>query len=103
MSSVSKAPIEVIFNKGSNNSNTPKYYSSGTAVRIYGGNYFTVSTKVGTIKAIEFTYGSSDGTNSITTDCGTFSSPKWSGDASSVKFTIGGSSGNRRIKEIKVT
>lgn len=102
VSSVSKAPIEVKFNKGSNN-NAPKYYASGTAVRIYGGGYFTVSTKVGTITAIEFTYGGDDGTNTITADCGTFSSPKWSGDASSVKFTIGGSTGNRRIKTIKVT
>ncbi len=94
--------INVAFNKGSN-SNAPTYYTSGTAIRCYGGNYFTVSSTSGPITKIELTYGSSDGSNAITTNVGTFSSPKWTGSASSVKFTIGGTSGNRRIQAISVT
>jgi hypothetical protein len=95
--------IGVYFDKGTNN-NTPKYYTSGTAIRVYGGSYFTVSSPTGkTITKITLTYGSSDGSNTITTDVVTFSSPTWTGSASSVKFTIGGTSGNRRIKGIEVT
>lgn len=95
--------VDVYFNKG-DNSNDPKYYTSGTAIRVYGGSYFTVSSPTGkTITKIKLTYGTSDGSNTITTDVGNFSSPTWTGSASSVKFTIGGKSGNRRIKGIEVT
>ena len=49
------------------------------------------------------TFGSSDGSNTITTDVNTYSNGTWTGSATSVKFTIGGTSGNRRIKKIAVT
>ena len=94
--------VSVAFNKGSN-SNAPKYYTSGTAIRCYGGNYFTVSTTVGNITSIALTFGSSDGNNTITTNVGSYSDGSWSGSATSVKFTIGGTSGNRRLKGISVT
>ena len=55
------------------------------------------------IKSITITFGSSDGSNTITTDVGTYNNGSWSGDSGSVKFTIGGTSGNRRIKAIEVT
>ena len=92
----------VVFNK-LNGSNYPTYYTSGTAVRAYGGNNFVVSTTAGSITTIKLTYGSSDGSNAITTNVGTFSDGTWTGDAASVTFTIGGTSGNRRIKAIDVT
>lgn len=95
------ANTSVTFFKGTNQ-NGCKYYVSGSAVRCYGGAYFTVSSTK-TIVKIELVYGSSDGSNAITTDCGTFDSPTWTGSSNSVKFTIGGSSGNRRIAGIKVT
>ena len=94
--------VSVVFNKGTN-SNPPKYFTSGTAIRCYGGNYFTVRTADGTITKIVLTFGSSDGSNAITTDVVTYNNGTWTGEAESVKFTIGGSSGNRRIKEIAVT
>ncbi len=94
--------VSVAFNKGTN-SNPPKYYTSGTAIRCYGGNYFTVSTTDGTITKIVLTFGGSDGSNAITTDVATYSNGTWTGSAKSVKFTIGGTSGNRRIKKIAVT
>ncbi len=102
ISSVSIAEgINVNFNKGTN-SNTPKYYTAGSAIRVYGGGYFTISSET-TISSITLTFGSSDGSNTITADCGEFSSPTWTGSAKSVTFTVGGTSNNRRIKGITVT
>ncbi|MBO7074421.1 MAG: endonuclease [Bacteroidales bacterium] len=94
--------VGVTFNKGTNN-NAPTYYTNGSAIRCYGGNNFTVSTALGSITNIVLTYGSSDGSNTITTDVGSFSNKTWTGDATSVTFTIGGTSGNRRLKGISVT
>ena len=93
--------VTIVFNKGTGN-NTPKYYNSGTAIRAYGGNNFVVSS-TGTISSITLTFGSSDGTNALTTDVGSFSSPTWTGSSSDVTFTVGGTSGNRRIKGVSVT
>ncbi len=91
----------VTFAQGSN-SNAPKYYNTGTAIRAYGGNTFTVSSDY-TITKISLTFGSGDGSNAITSDVGSFTSPNWTGSANSVTFTIGGASGHRRIQSIKVT
>ena len=92
--------VTVVFNKASGN-NGPKYYNTGTAIRAYGGNNFIVSS-TGTISSITLTFGSGEGTNEITTEVGTFESPTWTGSESEVTFTIGGTSGHRRIKAIDV-
>ena len=95
----------VSFAKGSN-SNAPKYYTDGAAIRCYGGNTFTVATTSGNISAITLTFGLGDGSNTITADAGTYSNGSWTAgnvQTSSVKFTIGGSSGNRRVASIEVT
>ena len=89
------------FNKGTN-SYPPKYYTTGTAIRCYGGNYFTISSS-NTLTAITISFGNNDGSNAITTDVGTYSNGSWTGSANSVKFTIGGSSGNRRIAGFNIT
>ena len=94
--------ITITFSKGSN-SNAPKYYASGTAIRAYGGNTFTISSTIGNITKIVLTFGSSDGTNAISADNGTFNSPNWTGEKNSVTFTIGGTSGNRRLKAMTIT
>lgn len=99
--SVEQDGITITFGKGTN-SNVPKYYTDGTAVRAYGGNTFTVSSS-NTITKIELVFGASDGSNAITADAGTFESPTWTGSATSVTFTIGGTKGNRRIQKIVVT
>ena len=101
ISSASAGHFSVSFNKGTN-SNVPKYYTNGTAIRAYGGNYFTVSSEY-TISKIEITFGSDDGSNAITTDVVTYENGTWTGSANSVVFTIGGTTGNRRIRKIKVT
>lgn len=94
--------ITVTFDKGTN-SNSTKYYNSGKAIRVYGGNTVTVSSSTNNIKEISITFGTSDGTNTISADSGEYADGTWTGNASSVVFTISGSSGNRRFVAIDVT
>ena len=101
VSSVTENGVTVSFDKGTNG-NAPKYYDSGSAVRMYGSNTMTVSAGGKTIISIELTFGGSDGTNAITTDVPTYAEPSWTGEAGSVTFTIGGTTGQRRIKAITV-
>lgn len=101
VTTVDATNFTVTFNKGTSN-NSPKYYTNGAAVRAYGGNYFTVSSSY-EITKIVITFGTSDGSNEITTDVGTYNNGYWEGSSKKVKFTIGGTSGNRRISEITVT
>lgn len=89
------------FNNGTN-SNTPKYYTTGAAVRCYGGNYFTITSE-NTLTKIELTFSSGGGSNEITTDKVTYANGVWEGSETEVKFTIGGTSGHRRIASIEVT
>lgn len=106
--SASSTPITLTGAKGSN-SNAPKYYTSGDAVRFYGGNTLGVSTATGTIKTIVVTYGSK--TNAISNasvgSVGTYDSSAktqtWTGSATSITLTFGGSSGNDQIKQVSVT
>ena len=95
--------ITISFDKGTN-SNAPKYYSTGNAIRVYGGNNFTITASTGyNIEKITFTFSSGEGTNAISADSGTFSTDTWTGEANNVKFSIGGTSGHRRIASITVT
>ncbi|MBQ7532448.1 MAG: T9SS type A sorting domain-containing protein, partial [Bacteroidales bacterium] len=98
--------IGITFNQGTNSSNAPKYYDVGEAIRCYGGNNFVVSSKTGsstTITSIVLTFGTGEDSNTITTNPGSFSTNTWTGNSSSVTFTIGGTKGNRRIHAISVT
>lgn len=93
----------VAFDKGGSQ-NGPKYYTSGTAIRCYAGNKMTFASKTAEeIIQLVITFGASDGTNAITANVGTFETATWTGSASSVELTIGGTSGNRRIKAVEVT
>lgn len=96
------ANVTITFDKGTNN-NAPKYYTTGTAVRCYGSNTITITTKSGSITGIKLTFASGDGTNEITADCGSFKTDTWEGTSESVCFTIGGTTGHRRIQAIEVT
>ena len=103
ITTVSGTNFTITFNIGTNNSNAPKYYNAGTAIRVYGGNYFTVSSSTKTIKNIALTFSSGEGSNAITTDVGTYDNGTWTGSAQSVKFTVGGTSGHRRLASVAVT
>ena len=92
--------VNVTGDKGDNR-NGPKYYTTGDAVRFYGGNSLTVSASK-KIESITFTFASGEGTNEITASAGTWTSPTWTGSASSVTFTVGGTSGHRRIQKLVV-
>lgn len=94
--------FSITFDKGTNN-NVPIYKTTGEAVRIYGGGYFEVSSTTKTINKIELTFGSGDGSNTITTNVGSYTSNTWTGSATSVRFTIGGTSGHRRLASVAVT
>lgn len=101
ITSVDGTNFTITFNKGTN-SNAPKYYDTGQAIRIYGGNSFTVSSTK-TINKIELTFASGGDSNKITTDVNTYSDGTWTGNATSVKFTVGGTSGHRRLASVAVT
>ena len=92
---------KVTHNKGTNN-NACQYYTTGSAIRVYGGGNFVVTAPTA-ISAITITFGSGDGSNAITADVGTYSSGSWAGSSSSVTFSVGGTSGHRRIAGISVT
>ncbi len=96
------ANVKATFDKGTN-SNGPKYYTTGTALRLYGANTMTLTTTSGVIKSVSFTFSNSEGSNAINVDNGTFADKTWSGSNASVIFTIAGTSGHRRIKTIEVT
>lgn len=101
--SAAGANFVVTFDKGSNSNNAPKYYTSGEALRAYGGNTFTVAkTGEKSIGKIVLVYGESDGSNEITTNVPTFETNTWTGVANRVTFTISGTSGQRRIAAIRV-
>ena len=94
--------VTLTFDGGTNANNSPKYYTTGTAVRMYTGNTLTI-TATANITEIEFTVsGTYDMTGTF--DCGSYSSPIWScGDAttSTVVYTCGNN--QTRIQKIDVT
>lgn len=96
-----KDGITLTFDKGTGTK--PQYYVSGTAVRMYASNKLTVSSEKNIIVGVAITFGSSDGTNEITVDGGTYTDGTWSGKAADVTFTIGGTKGNRRIQKLTIT
>ena len=98
---VSSDPVSLIFNKGSNK-NSPKYFTTGTAVRLYGGNTMTVSSSK-TIVKVELTFATGEDNNTITTDSETYLNGTWTGESNSIKFTVGGTSGHRRVQKVSVT
>lgn len=100
---VTSGPVSLIFNKGTNTNNPPKYYTTGTAVRLYGGNTMTVSSSK-TIVKVELTFDTEEkGKNAITTEPLTYSDGTWTGESNSIKFTVGGTTGHRRVQKVSVT
>ena len=71
-------------------------------MRAYAKNTITVSSGK-EIKKIEFSFNKGEDKNDITSTPTGFTSPTWTGKSESVVFKIGGASGHRRVKTIKVT
>ncbi len=98
----SSQKITAQFSKASG-STDPKYFDTGDAVRAYAKNTITISSAKTNIKKIVLSFGTGGGSNSITVNSGTYSAGTWTGDlTNSVIFTIGGTSGHRRISDIRV-
>lgn len=97
---------EITFTKGITATlSKSKYYNTGTAIRVYAGGTFTITSTIGNITKIKFTFGSGDESNTISKNCGKYysSSGTWSGSSESITFSIDGSSGHRRFQTIAVT
>ena len=100
-SSKSVSPITVTFDN-SNATNPAKYYSNGTALRLYSGGKITFSSNSGNITRIVFASNSSTVFSASTASAngGTFTSSTWTGSASSITFTV---SSSCRISTATVT
>ncbi|MBR0157822.1 MAG: hypothetical protein IJM24_01935 [Clostridia bacterium] len=95
--------ISISFSKGENENNPPKYYNTGSAVRVYGGNTFTVETTDGSnITKIQPVYSNTETVN-YTVDSGSFKDGEWTGEADSVTFTNPNTSGHVRLQKLIVT
>lgn len=103
VTSVSQDGVTIGFDKGTNNSYKPTYYDTGTAIRCYGGN--TIAVSATNISQIVFTFASGESTNTISVNTGSYNADTktWKGAADQVIFTVDGTSGHRRIKEMDVT
>lgn len=101
--------VTLVFDKGTN-SNTPKYYNTGKALRIYGGGTMTVQGASGvTINSVTMTTGtgsyvvsatSSVSAGTLTINGGTAAIAGI--NAQSTVFTQGGTSGHVRIVSVVV-
>lgn len=112
VTTVTSGSVTLTFASGSG-SNSPKYYTSGSAVRMYSGNTLTVSVSSGTISSVEFTFTSTgysklsattptDGTYTTSGTTGTWS--EGSTSTSSLVMTSSTTSGDQsRVKSVKVT
>ena len=99
---IKKDGLTMAFDKG-DNSNGPKYYTSGTAVRLYGGNSVTITG--GTISTVKLTLGSGEEyDNAINPSDGTFdvATGIWTGSTASLTLTIDGTKGHRRIQKMSI-
>ena len=87
--------ITASFDKGSN-SNTPKYFNTGSALRIYGGGTMTISAAEGyTIYSVKVTFTNSTFTNLSNNTADIV-------NAASKEYTVSGTSGHVRITVIEV-
>lgn len=110
VSSVSKDGVTLTFDKGTN-SNTPKWYTTGTAIRLYGGSTLTVNSTVGTVTSVVFTFSGTGNTLSnsgaATVTEGSYSESgttgTWTLNSTNATITRGGTSGHARIKNVVVT
>ena len=103
--------VTFTFTKGTNNSLF--YQKRDPSLRLYYGATMTISVpEGGEISSIALTYQQNATNNKVTADVGTYSpnevttsykTSTWTGTASSVKFTVGGTSGHIRLQTVKVS
>ncbi|MBQ7570693.1 MAG: hypothetical protein IJT19_00455, partial [Bacteroidaceae bacterium] len=98
--------LDINFSNGSNEKNGPKYYNTGTAARLYGGNQIYIYATGLPITKIEFNFGPS---NAPTAEDAVFSEGSydvetqvWTGSAESVTLTRNAGSGHYRLVSMTV-
>lgn len=92
---------------GGGNNNTPKYFNTGTAIRLYPKNTMNISSTK-TITKIVLYMCLNGKAQSLTVDKGSFSGTtstsyvdvEWTGSSNSVKFTCNGDAGHYRIQKV---
>ena len=77
--------VTVTFDKGEGN-NAPKYYTSGTAVRLYNKNTMAVSASENITK-IEFTFSGNGAWTATSASAGAYADGAWTGSAQNITFT----------------
>ncbi len=81
----------------------PTYYTSGSAVRIYKSNKFTISSER-TIAKVEFSFAGASYDKIESVDTGSYSGGTWTGSANSIVFQNNtADTSQTRITSIKVT
>ena len=93
----------VTFGGGGNNG---KYYTTGSAIRVYGGGTMTIAAKSGTLTKLVITYdGANKPTDGTVVDGGTYDAEtgEWTGSAASVVFTRPTGNGHWRVQKIEAT
>ncbi len=99
--------ITLYFSIGSNNNkNSPKYYTTGKAARLYPGNTLNVKGTNAVVTSVSFTTPdsyklhekstASKGTLDVAGQC-------WTGQTKSVTFTQGGTTGHARVQKLEIT
>ena len=81
--------------------NSPKYYTNGSAVRIYWGNTITFTCDKN-ISEIAFTFSQGSGDN-LSASNGEIDGDTWAGNAKSIVFTNTQTSGQIRISSVSIT
>lgn len=88
---------------GGGNSNTPKYYTSGTALRMYGDNTMTITGS--SITKITFTLTGNENQTQLEANVGNYAlegtTGTWTGEADAVTFTVP-SGKQARIQKIEI-
>ena len=110
VSTVTKTPVTFTFDKGTN-SNGPKYYTSGKAIRFYGSNTLTISVSQGyelTSVVLTTPTGNNAVNDESTVTNGTIAidggttTLTANANVSSMTMTEGGAKGHARIQSIVV-
>ena len=97
--------VTLTFGAGTNTQNSPKYYTTGSAARMYNGNTLTIASEK-KIASIEFTFDGNNTTLALASgQTGTLSDAEnsirtWTGSSNSIVFTT---TATNRIKKIEIT
>lgn len=83
VTTVSATPLTLTFAKATG-TNDPKYYTTGTAVRMYAGNTMTITGA--TVTKVEYTFATGD-YNNLQVTVGTYTDKTWTGSSSNLVFT----------------